>query len=83
MQNFGQKTCRKEPLGRPRNRWEINIRMDLREIGRDSVDWMHLAEDGGPVVGSCEHCNEPLGSMKGRKFLDLLSDYWLLKDSAP
>jgi hypothetical protein len=28
-------------------RWEDNIRMDLREIGWEVVDWMHLAEDRG------------------------------------
>jgi hypothetical protein len=33
------------PLGRPRRRWEDNIGMDLREIGRKVVDWMHLAQD--------------------------------------
>jgi hypothetical protein len=31
---------RKRPLGRPRRRWENNIRMDLREIAREGVDWM-------------------------------------------
>jgi hypothetical protein len=36
------------------------------------------------VVSSCEHSNEPLGTIKGRKFLDSLSDCQLLKeDSAP
>jgi hypothetical protein len=35
----------KRPLRRPRHRWENNIRMDLREIGLKSVDWIHLAED--------------------------------------
>jgi hypothetical protein len=35
----------KRPLGRNRRRWEDNIRMDLREIGWESVDWMHLAQD--------------------------------------
>jgi hypothetical protein len=35
----------KGPLGRPRNRWEDNIRMDLREIGQDNVDWMQLAQN--------------------------------------
>jgi hypothetical protein len=35
----------KEPLGRPRRRWEDNIRMGLREIGWEDVDWVHLAED--------------------------------------
>jgi hypothetical protein len=35
----------KGPLGRPRRRWEDRIRMDLREIGRGSVDLIHLALD--------------------------------------
>jgi hypothetical protein len=34
----------KKPLGRPRYRWE-DIRMDLREIGLEGVDWIHLAQD--------------------------------------
>jgi hypothetical protein len=33
----------KKALGRPRRRWEDNIRMDLRGIGWEGVDWMHLA----------------------------------------
>jgi hypothetical protein len=33
----------KRPLGRTRRRWEDNIRIDLREIGWQYVDWMHLA----------------------------------------
>jgi hypothetical protein len=32
-------------LGRPRRRWEDNIRMNLREIGWEGVDWTHLAQD--------------------------------------
>jgi hypothetical protein len=32
----------KRPLGRPRHRYECNIKTDLREIGREVVDWMHL-----------------------------------------
>ncbi|KAJ4435415.1 hypothetical protein ANN_18030 [Periplaneta americana] len=35
----------KRPLGRPRRRWEDNIKMDLREVGYDDRDWMNLAED--------------------------------------
>jgi hypothetical protein len=35
----------KRPLGRPRHGWEENIKMDLREIGRECVDCMHLAQD--------------------------------------
>jgi 3-oxoacyl-ACP reductase-like protein len=33
----------KRPFGRPRCRWENNIRMDLRQIGWVSMDWIHLA----------------------------------------
>jgi hypothetical protein len=32
-------------LGRPRRRWEDNIRMDLREIGWGDMDWIDLAQD--------------------------------------
>jgi hypothetical protein len=35
----------KRPLGRPRYRWEDEIRMDLREIGLGGVDWIRLAHD--------------------------------------
>jgi hypothetical protein len=33
------------PLGRPRRRWEDNIKMDLREIGIDGANWIRLAQD--------------------------------------
>jgi hypothetical protein len=36
----------KRPLGRPRRRWEDNIKMDLREIGIDRANWIRLAQDG-------------------------------------
>ena len=35
----------KRPLGRPRRRWEVNIKMDLQEGGRGCGDWMGLAQD--------------------------------------
>ena len=35
---------RKRPLGRPRRRWEDNIKMDL-EVGRGCGDWMELTQD--------------------------------------
>jgi hypothetical protein len=35
----------KRPLGRPRRRWKDNIKMDLREIGIDGANWIHLAQD--------------------------------------
>jgi len=36
----------KRPHGRPRRRWEDNIRLDLKEISW-SVDWIHLAQNRG------------------------------------
>ena len=36
---------RKKPLGRPRCKWEDNIKMDLREVGCDPGEWLYLAED--------------------------------------
>jgi hypothetical protein len=35
----------KKPLGRPRHRWEGNIKMDLREIGIDGANWIQLTQD--------------------------------------
>jgi hypothetical protein len=63
----------KTPLGRPRFRWEDNIRMDLREIKWKGVDWIHLDQDMDQwraLVSS----NEILGSIKCGEFLDYLSD---------
>ena len=36
---------RRRPLGRPRRRWEENIKIDLQEVGRGSMDWIELAQD--------------------------------------
>jgi hypothetical protein len=35
----------RRPLGRPRRRWEDNIKMDFREIGFGDVDWINWAQD--------------------------------------
>ena len=37
----------KRPMGRPRRRWEDNIKMDLQEVGGSCGDWMELAQDRG------------------------------------
>ena len=36
---------RKRPLGRPRCRWEDNIKMDFQEVEGGCGDWMELAQD--------------------------------------
>jgi transcription termination factor 2 len=49
MRNFYKvlvgKTDGKRPLGIPRRRWKDNIKMYLRKIGLEGVDWIHVAED--------------------------------------
>jgi hypothetical protein len=35
----------RRPLGKPRRRWEYNIKMDLREVGWRGADWIDLAQD--------------------------------------
>jgi len=35
----------KRPLGRPKRRWEDNIKMDLQQVGCGGVDWIQLAQD--------------------------------------
>jgi hypothetical protein len=35
----------KRPLGRPRHRWEDNIKMDFQEVGCGGMDWIELAQD--------------------------------------
>ena len=37
----------KGPLGRPRRRWEDNIKTDLQEVGGSCGDWVELAQDRG------------------------------------
>jgi len=44
------KTCGKEPLGRPRRRWEDNIKMDLQEVGWwawTGLIWLRICTGGG------------------------------------
>jgi hypothetical protein len=35
----------KRPLGRPRRKWEDNIKMDIQEVGCGGMDWIKLAQD--------------------------------------
>ena len=42
---LGGKPEGKRPLGRPRRRWEDNIKMALQEVGGGCENWMELAQD--------------------------------------
>ena len=37
----------KESVGRPRRRWEDNIKMDLQEVGYEGMGWLRIGTDGG------------------------------------
>jgi hypothetical protein len=58
----------KRPLGSPRRRWMDNIKMVLREIGENGVDWTDRARD----KDQCEYGIEPSGSMKCWEVLEWL-----------
>ena len=64
------KPAGRRPLGRPRLRWVVNIRMDLQEVGCGYMDWIGLAQDSLQVADACECDNEPSGSVKCGEFLD-------------
>ena len=44
-QGSGEETGGRRPFGRPRRRWEDNIKMDLQEVVGGCGDWMELARD--------------------------------------
>ena len=45
VQVFGGEREGKRPLGRPRRRWEDNIKMNLQEVGCGGMKWIELAQD--------------------------------------
>jgi hypothetical protein len=51
----------KRPLGRPRRRWEDNIKIDLREMGIDGSNWIRLAQD----------------RFKWRAFVNTVMNFWV------
>jgi len=60
----------KSPHGRPRIRWEDNIKMDLQEVGCGDMDWIDLAQDSDRQLGTCKCGNKPMGSIICEEFLD-------------
>ena len=59
----------RRPLGRPRRRWEDNIKVDLQEMGwRHGLDWS--GSEWGQVAVSCECSFYQSGSIKYQEFLD-------------
>jgi hypothetical protein len=58
----------KRPLGRPRRRWEDNIKMDLRAIGIDGANWIQLAQDR-------DQCWALVNTVMSLRILELLYQY--------
>ena len=74
----------KRPLGRPRRRWEDNIKIDFREVGCDPRDWIALDKDRDQcwayerVVMNLRRSSNPIsklvsGGVKGSRTLLLLN----------
>ena len=53
-------------LGKPRSRWEGNIKVDIKKMGEDYV----LDSGRGPLAGSCERGNEPFGFISSRIYFE-------------
>jgi hypothetical protein len=68
----------KRILGRTRRCLEYNVKIDLKEIGYEIVDWIQVAQTGFRG-GLCEDGNETSGPKKGEEFVEQLSEYQLLK----
>jgi hypothetical protein len=60
------KSERKRPLGTPIRRWDINIKMDIKIVIM-WTEFIYLTVE--KVANSCEHCDEPSGSIKCGNFL--------------
>jgi hypothetical protein len=58
------KTERKRPLGRPRRRGKDSIKIDLKELVCEDVDWIQLAQYRDQCQ-TCERGNEPSSSING------------------
>jgi len=67
----------KRRLGRPRRRWEDNIKMDLEEVGRGHGDWMELVQDRDMWRGTCGYGEGLSGSINAGNFLTSCKVYWL------
>jgi hypothetical protein len=76
---WAERSGSKRPLGRPRCRWEDNIKTDFRKIRINGSELDSAGSGYGPVAGFCEHGNEPSGSIGRRDILDKLSDSQLFK----
>ena len=69
-------STRKRPSGRPKRRWEDNIRMNLEKIGTNTKKWVDWAYDTGLLERSCECGIEPPGSISHGVSVWLINVRW-------
>jgi hypothetical protein len=69
----------KRPLGRPRHRWEDNIKLNLTEIGIDGANWIQLAQDRVQRQAYVKTVMNLWVPQECRIFSDKLSDNQLFK----
>ena len=69
----------KRPLGIPRSKCEANIKMNLKAIKCNIVDWVYISLRVAKRAGCCENGNEPSGYIKYGDFFEYLKTYWFLK----
>jgi hypothetical protein len=72
----------KRPLGRPRCRWVDNIKMDLREIGWDGMDWIDLVQDRDQWRALVNAVMKFSVFIKRMEVLEWLHNWQLLKKSS-
>jgi len=70
MQVLEGKPEGKGPFGRPRRRWEDNIKMELQEVGCGGMDWIELAQDRYRWRALVTLVMKLRGSIKWVEFLD-------------
>ena len=83
-QGSGGESWGKETIGRPRRRWEDNIKMDLQEMGGGCGDWMELAQNRDrwrALVSTVRNFRVP--KMRGISWLAAEPVSFSEKDSAP
>jgi hypothetical protein len=70
----------RRPLGRPRHRWDNNIKVDVEEVGWGGMDWIAVAQERDRLYGTCKS----MVYIKCWVLFGLLRTCQLLrKDSAP
>jgi len=59
----------RRPMGRPRRRWEDNIKMDLQDVGGGLWGLVFVGSGWGQVADTCEYGDEPSGSKNAGNFV--------------